>query len=39
MTTELLVNYFLTQLAFTMEMRGFSAKMNPCFDVMLTFLT
>ena len=37
MTTELLINYFFKRLAFTMEMRAFSAKMNLCFDVMLTF--
>ena len=37
MTTELLMNYFFKRLAFTMEMRAFSAKMNLCFDVMLTF--
>ena len=37
MTTELLMNYFFKRLAFTMEMRPFSAKMNLCFDLMLTF--
>ena len=37
MTTELLMNYFFKRLAFTMEMRAFSAKMNLCFDFMLTF--
>ena len=37
MTTELLMNYFFKRLAFTMEMRAFTAKMNPCFDVMLIF--
>ena len=31
MTTELLMNYFFKRLAFTIEMRAFSAKMNPCF--------
>ena len=37
MTTELLMNYFFKRLAFTMDMRAFSAKMNLCFDFMLTF--
>ena len=37
MTTELLKNYFFKRLAFAMQMRAFSAKMNPCFDVMLIF--
>ena len=37
MTTELLMNYFFKRLAFTMEMRAVSAKMNLCFDFMLTF--
>ena len=31
MTTELLMNYFFKRLAFTIEMRAFSAKMSPCF--------
>ena len=37
MTTELLMNYFFKRLAFTMEMRAFSAKMSLCLVVMLTF--
>ena len=31
MTTELLMNSFFKRLAFTIEMRAFSAKMKPCF--------